>query len=312
MNNFEINICGSDYDDIKKPFGINKHNNTFYFETWLYDVYIKDDLENDSDSDLENPKDIISIPLDNKLLKNYCNMFIEYFYADVWYPIISKYTIPSFLIKLNKNDVNYMIKNCKIPKNLSLLYIEDILLQYPTPKFYRLNSLSSKYNGILDINDAIEHLFTSDRILSTISNQTSPYLFIREFIDLTNYAEYRCFIKDRTLLGVSRYYTNSDYMDMTDEYLSKKDKISIIKFVKKIISELDIYNDFTVDIAISNTRDEANIYKGECLHHIIVIEINSPVYMMAGSCYFTLFDVKNLLDKKHENICYPIFKGIKE
>jgi hypothetical protein len=79
-----------------------------------------------------------------------------------------------------------MIKNFKIPKNLYSLYIEDILLNSPTPKFYRLNSLSSKYKGILDINDAIEHLFTTDRIISTINNQTSPYLFIREFIDLTN------------------------------------------------------------------------------------------------------------------------------
>jgi hypothetical protein len=89
-------------------------------------------------------------------------------------------------------------------------------------------------------------------------------------------------------------------MDITEcNYLSNKDKILIIKFVKKIISELDIYNDFSIDIAFSP-------------NNIFVIEINSPVYMMAGSCYFTLFDIKNLLDKKHENISYPIFKGVKE
>lgn len=296
MKQYEINVCGADYD-IKKPFEII--NDKFYFESWLYDVYIKDDIESENES-IESTQDIISIPINDMLLENYSKMFIEYFYADIWYPIICKYTIPSYLIKLNKNDVNYMIKNCKFPNKLYEYIKDNILLISPTPKFYRLNSLSSKYKDILNINDAIKHLFTSDRVISTINNQTNPYLFIREYIDLTNYTEYRCFIKNRTLLGVSRYDINPDNMNPTDSYyLSNKDKISIITFVKKIISELDIYNDFTIDIALSTDK-------------IIVIEINSPVYMMAGSCYFTLFDITNLIDKKHENISYPIFKGIRE
>lgn len=294
MNDHEMNVCGADYDDVKTPFEIIGNN--FNFESWLYDVYINECSENDPD---DSDREIISIPLNEALLKTYSNMFIEYFYADIWYPIIAEYTIPSYLVKLSENDVKYMIKNYKAPTTVYEC-IEDILLKAPTPKFYRLNSLSSKYKGTLDMDDAIKHMFTSNRIISTISSQTSPYLFIREFIDLTIYDEYRCFIKNRTLLGVSRYYTDSDTMDTSNSnYLSNKDKISLIKFVKKIISELDIYNDFTIDIAFSPSN-------------IFVIEINSPVYMMAGSCYFTHFDIKNVIDKKHENISYPIFKGIKE
>ena len=296
MNDHEMNVCGADYDDVKKPFEIIGNN--FYFESWLYDVYINECIDSENDPD-DSEQEIISIPLNEPLLKGYSNMFIEYFYADIWYPIIAEYTIPSYLVKLSENDVKYMITNHNAPTTV-YERIEDILLKAPTPKFYRLNSLSSKYKGKLDMDDAIKHMFTSNRIISTISSQTSPYIFIREFIDLTMYDEYRCFIKNRTLLGVSRYYTDSDSMDTSNSnYLSNKDKISLIKFVKKIISELDIYNDFTIDIAFSPSN-------------IFVIEINSPVYMMAGSCYFTLFDIKNVIDKKHENISYPIFKGVKE
>ena len=110
-------------------------------------------------------------------------------------------------------------------------------------------------------------------------------------IDFTDYTEYRCFIKNRTLLGVSYYDT--------DNFMTNEDKVRLIKFVKKVISELDIYNDFTADIALSKTS-------------IFVIEINSPVYMMAGSGAFSLYDIKNVIDEKHKNINYPIFKGLRD
>ena len=280
MNDFETNISGSDFDEVKKPFEIIE-DKLFRFESWLYDAYIN---EGNDDLVLEEDDSYITIPFNED---TFSKLFVEYFYADKWFPLISKYTIPSKLIKLDSKTVDYMIKNRKPTKELL-----DIVNKNDK-KFYRLNSLSSKYKGILSFEEAIEHMFTSERILRTIKAQTSPYLFIRDFVDFSNYTEYRCFVKDRSLLGVSFYDTD----ETKDNYLSEKNKLALISFIKKIISELDIYNDFTVDIAFSEKK-------------IFVIEINTPVYMMAGSGYFSLYDVKYVLDKKHENIIYPIFKGI--
>ena len=264
----ESNICGIDYD-MTPPYNLSDR---LYFEEWLL-MYFDNIIKSEDDITQEDGN-LLSIPCDDFTESYISSIFTSIYYAENWYSTLEKFTIPSKLYKLSKKEINDR-KFISIPPH--------------GKSFYKLNSYSSKYIGYKPFSEAIVHIFETPRTRDILKNgDIEHYLFVRDFVDMSNFLEFRCFYINYELRGVSIYKG-----DVEDE---SQIKTLILKFCKQVNRLLfELYKDFSMDIAI-------------CGDNIFIIEINSPVYFNAGSCLFNLNDVRHLLVEKNENFDYPIFK----
>lgn len=277
----EYNVCGIDYG----LFSVyTERNGRIYFPEWLlpaFELYVKDeDIIQENNNQLSIP----SIP-------DTLSCFLSFYHAQIWYPELEAIglTPVSKLYVLNEAEIDNITNKGKLTNEFRSLVQKD----NPGKCFYRLNSLSSKYEGYLNLDDAIYHMSKSDRILSTFKNFKSPYkhyLFVRKWIDMNNYIQYRCFILNNKLRGISLY----DECTLQQPFPKEK----LIEFIYSVMRQLDFYSDFTIDIAIHiNKKDD-----------MFVIEVNSPVYGIAGSANFTVSEISECLMKDCEGIEYPMIK----
>lgn len=149
--------------------------------------------------------------------------------------------------------------------------------------FARLDVLSSKpsapYHNSFEINADLKK-----------SCRTSPYftidmpIIIREYIEIKSF-EFRCFIHDKKLRGISSEYT----LDNLDEIMNL---VNYLTFITE-------YESYCVDFTYHNNK-------------LMLIEINTPVWLFACSGLFCLelpYDVEVLMGKYMPDIIdYPVIK----
>lgn len=145
--------------------------------------------------------------------------------------------------------------------------------------FARMESCSAKPLGpYTSIAEILSSLSTSDRTREDFIKGGD--IVIREYLNIKD--EFRCFVHDKVLRGIT--------------YAPKNIK-KHIKEIKEIIKRFD-YDDFVIDFGFAP--------------ELIVIEINTPVYLCATSGDFNLdspYDYEVLLgDYKPDIINYPVIR----
>ena len=190
----------------------------------------------------------------------------------------------------------YEILKKNFPKNVPFSIIIELKKVYENPKkinkiiktkfnqkhvFARLDSLSTKpLNPYTSIQEIIQDMKNSDRTRECLKDRNHK-LILREWIDLTDFIEIRCFIEDKKIRGISGG--------------GKNNKDLIVEICEKI-SFLCDYENFTLDIAIKD-------------NDFYIIEINTPVWLCSTSGYFDLtntYDKELLLGKYNTEIFnYP-------
>ena len=96
--------------------------------------------------------------------------------------------------------------------------IEDSLRKYPAGAFVRLGSRSAKDSTYAYIHGArIEDAAAAVKTLTSDSQRIAfdlrlalkhdyrPHIFVRRWMDIPAWAEFRCFMRDRKLVGISQY-----------------------------------------------------------------------------------------------------------
>lgn len=171
--------------------------------------------------------------------------------------------------------------------NLDMLFnnpeeINNIILSMPNQKcFARLDSCSSKPDKpFKTAQDIIKSITNSERTKRYI-NDIEHNLILREYIDNLddNHYNIRCIIQDKQLRGISGPYELSLNNDVINELIQLKKKVKL--FINHII-EITEYDNATIDIFVSHDFED-----------IILIEINTPVWLFASS---GLFDIHNSYD----------------
>ena len=138
---------------------------------------------------------------------------------------------------------------------------------------------------------------------------------IREWKDMTQQIELRCFVHNQVLQGVS-LDINEDLTDspqITEDYIInklKKLQPLLNNFVRTVTINIP-YDDYIADISISKTIfDNITTLDSEQISSkdIWLIEINTPVYLLATSGNFNLANSNhiNYLFKTNDMIDYPI------
>jgi len=177
-------------------------------------------------------------------------------------------------------------------KDISSIYekLKKEVIKFPKGCFVRLGSRSPKdslYDSPLKCfteNDVIQRLTgCSERILDDLSmainNNYEPYIFLREWKEIPEWAEFRCFMKDRKLIGISQY----NYLKgkVYSEIIENKD--IIIKYIN------DFFEYFKqtshLDNVIFDVYFEKRVKDNINYWEIKLLEIN-PFFELTDPCLF--------------------------
>jgi len=172
---------------------------------------------------------------------------------------------------------------------------QQAVQSFPNGAFIRLGSRSPKDSWEIfkhglkittnDTNPLVLMLGTSERTYEdlqlAIHNNYCPHIFVRQWLDIPKWSEFRCFMRNRKLIGISQYYYDQKF----DEIIDNHDTIqwAINNFFKsfKNMSHLD---DIVFDIVVLL---QAN--KNNRVWEIKLLETN-PLFEMTDPC---LFDWRN-------------------
>lgn len=106
-------------------------------------------------------------------------------------------------------------------------WIDSALVNFPNGGFVRLGSRSPK-DSYLAFDDEGFKILTGRKALDLFSDsirifedlnlagngEYTPWIFIREWKDIPEWTEFRCFMRDRKLIGMSQYYYQSVYPEL--------------------------------------------------------------------------------------------------
>jgi len=178
------------------------------------------------------------------------------------------------------DDIVDCILSEKIPARL-IPEIQKALDVFPMGAFIRLGSRSPKDSWTvhdkgmktLSAKDAVESLGSSMRVFDDLflakNAGYKPHLFVRKWIDIPKWAEFRCFMHKRQLRGISQYYCiEGEYFP---EIENNKESIqwAITKFFKNSFKEASHMDSVVFDVFI-NVKKHGNESEWE----VKLLEIN--------------------------------------
>jgi hypothetical protein len=282
------NQAGIDIREIMEDYCIFKIvNNKTYIPLWLEEAFI-DNYDINYNGTNEFNIDIIDI-------ETIVNTIENFYWVSKWYDLIISDGIKTPLsIFIEKSENNIGEK------------IDEAINKLGGKAFIRLDTASSK-NLIFHINNTtvFTDLSSSERTRPTLTNNKKHNIVIRKYLDdINNMYEIRCFICKGILRGMSGLYDTN--IKLTNIQLLK---LEINKFIKRVICATE-YKDCTIDIIINKNDCNDFLISDNIKIDIILLEINSPVSLLATSGLFNLslpFDRELLCGPINEFINYPQF-----
>lgn len=196
-------------------------------------------------------------------------------------------------------NVNYItIEDGRNPKEDELKIVgdlikkvDDYIAQFPQGTFVCLGSRSPKdfwqgyQKGSRCISGkyAVELLCESERVyfdlhLAMVNNYT-PHLMIREWVDIKPWQEFRCFYKNKRLVGISQY--NCLKREVFPEIIELADSIEwAIKIQSNIVAPLFPSEYMVVDYIYKQKK-----YGNKIINEVTLLEIN-PFTIHTNPCLF--------------------------
>lgn len=185
------------------------------------------------------------------------------------------------------------------PPNIDHLrqQVRSAVERYPDGAFVRLGSRSPKdsWQGhrtgfrVRDTDSDPLRFFldcserTAEDLLLAITNNYTPHIWVRQFLPIPEWAEFRCFVKQRRLIGVSQYQDRKVYHEI--EKYSDLIKWGLLPyFTRYVIPELHL-DDVIVDVY---AKIQELCVPGRAVERAIefvLLEIN-PYMEMTAPCLY--------------------------
>jgi hypothetical protein len=224
-------------------------------------------------------------------------------YIENWSPALTALSIPQIDISLSLEEartlgfINKEFRSwfdCVSLKPIDGLVekIELALKNYSEGSFVRLGSRSGKDSSyahnrglkITDGNAAIRMLTENSRRIAydlrlALHHKYCPHIFIRQWLDIPTWSEFRCFMKNRELVGISQYDcknvgSSSKIIDNAEQI-----EMSIRGFFQqiKLASHID---DGVFDVFVKLNEQTTNISA-----KVQLLELN-PFFQKTDACLF--------------------------
>lgn len=228
-------------------------------------------------------------------------------YIENWNSALYELSIPQIDIPLSQEDTQslgrsihkygHQFPDCPSSTLPSVTEkIKQALNHFPEGAFIRLGSRSAKdsyyaLNRGLRITDA----YSAIRMLTeasarvafdlklALNNNYNPHIFVREWIDMPDWTEFRCFMRNRKLVGISQYdCKNLGHCPNIAKY-ENKIRLSIESFFEqfRLLSHLDTVI-FDVFLEVDKNMHEPLI-------KVKLLELN-PFFKKTDYCLFEQAD----------------------
>ena len=226
-----------------------------------------------------------------------------------WGDDLFKYTFPFYTFKLDKGLVKLMLKGDKkaqkelidkIDNCLSLSFEWDtefyrngvfVKLDSRSPKDYIQDFSKSELKSLRtgrEIVDALTGSLRTFEDLSFLVRLENPfiYLHVKPFEELNRKEEWRVFVKDRKVVGISQQFYEENF-NYSERYLNTV-KNNLEKFIKtKVIPNIAVPN-FVVDTVVFLHARYLTGDKSKEKHKIVIIETNP--YYLSDPCLFESYE----------------------
>lgn len=176
-------------------------------------------------------------------------------YMENWYDMLKELTIPSEYFRLTKQEAKSILKITIIHDEdgmkLNLMqHLHDIEKKFEDCYFklgkqyvfIRLGSRSPKDNPRQNKFTALPpnkmEIFESERVIDDIllalDNDYEPYLFLREYKNIDRKDEFRVFVKDGEVKGISQYFYAEVFDELQDAEYRKQIENGVLELHKKM------------------------------------------------------------------------------
>lgn len=169
--------------------------------------------------------------------------------------------------------------------------LDDAIAKMPHGAFIRLGSRSPKdsYYGhqhgfkVTTAKEALSLLMGDservfDDLCDAVNHNYTPHIWVRQWVDIPKWAEFRCFMQDRKLVGISQYY----YRDGSFKEITEKAdtlKWAIEQFFPEF-SQLSHLDNVVFDVYLKQRP-----YGDMTAWEVRLIEIN-PLFQLTDPCLF--------------------------
>lgn len=204
---------------------------------------------------------------DNLLLNEHYKE-VSYSWMENWYEPLKAYTMPTSYFKITKSEINQLLKLLKGTADMTIL--APFIARFNTfhrelddnKVFVRLGSRSPKdihsfEKGVSKIQDLLK-IFTKSMMISEDLKlcdkiNYEPYIFIRKWCSIKKACEFRVFVKDGKLVGISQYNYLDTYCYLVKETTRDMIKKQTERLLEKILPKIN-FNTFICDIEFKPTN----------------------------------------------------------
>lgn len=116
-----------------------------------------------------------------------------------------------------------------------------------------------------------------------IVHEYPPHIFVRQYKDIPKWSEFRCFMKDRKLIGISQYFYDEVFEELKDKSDRGSIRWAIQKFFDNFKDECHL-DDVVFDIWVI-LKDITGLRYNERFIEVKLIEIN-PFFEHTDPCLF--------------------------
>lgn len=211
----------------------------------------------------------LKIPTENYLLsvaKQWYSSLYGVKFSD-WNEELLSHSYPIEFFAISNQEIRALVS--ENPKDENLISLQQRLTKFLEFKqyqdvFVKLISRSPK-DFLINKDGSVKSLQTSDEIINSLMSSMRCFedschllrlnlnhaITIRPYVKINPENEWRCYVKNDKLIGISQYHYNNDY-HYKEEHLNLI-KNSIELFVEKICIANIIVSNFIVDLVVSES-----------------------------------------------------------
>lgn len=215
-------------------------------------------------------------------------------YIENWAAGLYNLSIPSIDLPITLQDAEGIADVAwgNKPKNPDAIDVicsrlDEAIAKMPNGAFVRLGSRSPKDAGkslhVTNADQAMTLFVNSERVFDdlilAIGNKYTPHIWVRQWIDIPKDAEFRCFMKNRKLVGISQYYYfDGAFKNIIDN--SEQIQWAIQQFFS-VFSAACHLDSVVFDVYLKN-----KVHGNEVTWDVRLLEIN-PFFELTDPCLFT-------------------------
>jgi hypothetical protein len=234
-------------------------------------------------------------------------------YIENWPKSLHELSIPSCGLPLGEREIHAFgsciaewgelfsdLEDASATRRLIVQELDQAVMKFPAGVFVRLGSRGPKdtifpasyrlENGKLKSGREAWNMLTagSERIAKdlqvSLAKDYQPWIWVREGVNIPKWTEFRCFMRDRRLVGISQYHYSGLFLQVADHAAEIRDSI-VEFFTKKFVAACHL-DSVVLDVFVSPQKGG--------FFETRLLEINPFDSLLTDACLFKWDEIERV------------------